>query len=96
MTADTGKLHLDKSQLRDDSGSIFGLPLTLRLLRTGRDVERCRRELGSFGDQQGSGLGMRGHWHQLVETGDGFLQAAPFRYVNTVDVTVTPERSGDR
>jgi hypothetical protein len=35
---------------------------------------------------------MRVRWHRLVETGDDFLEAAPFRYVNTVDVPVAPER----
>ena len=36
--------------------------------------------------------GMRMRWHQLFETGDDFLEAAPFRYVNTVDLPVAPER----
>ena len=36
--------------------------------------------------------GMRMRWHQLFETGDDFLDAAPFRYVNTVDLPVAPER----
>jgi hypothetical protein len=34
---------------------------------------------------------MRVRWHPLVETGDDFLEAAPFRYVYTVDRSVPPE-----
>jgi Polyketide cyclase / dehydrase and lipid transport len=36
---------------------------------------------------------MSRHWHQLVESDDDFLETAPFRYVNTVDVPVPPERT---
>ena len=35
-------------------------------------------------------MGVR--WHSLHETGDDFLDAAPFRYVNTVDMSVPPEQ----
>ena len=35
---------------------------------------------------------MRVRWHRLFEAEDDFLQAAPFRYVNTVDLPVAPER----
>jgi hypothetical protein len=31
-------------------------------------------------------------WHPLLETGDEFLDAAPFRFVNTVNLPVPPER----
>ena len=34
---------------------------------------------------------MRVRWHRLFATGDDFLEAAPFRYVNTVDLPVAPE-----
>ncbi len=33
---------------------------------------------------------MRLRWHRLLETHDDFLEAAPLRYVNTVDVPVPP------
>ena len=36
---------------------------------------------------------MRLRWHQLVEARDGFLDAAPFRYVNSVHVPVPPEQA---
>jgi len=32
-------------------------------------------------------------WHALLESGDDFLASAPFRYVNTVDVPVPPDRT---
>jgi Polyketide cyclase / dehydrase and lipid transport len=35
---------------------------------------------------------MRVRWHRLFETADDFLETAPFRYVNTVDLPVAPER----
>ena len=35
---------------------------------------------------------MRVRWHRLFETGDDFLEAAPFRYVNTVDLPVPPKQ----
>jgi hypothetical protein len=34
---------------------------------------------------------MRVRWRPLFETGDDFLEAAPFRYVNTVDMPVPAE-----
>jgi hypothetical protein len=38
-----------------------------------------------------TGMGL--HWHQVLETDDDFLEAAPFRYVTTVDLTVPPEQA---
>ena len=35
-------------------------------------------------------MGVR--WRRLVETEDDFLQAAPFRYINTIDVPMPAER----
>ena len=35
---------------------------------------------------------MRVRWHRLFEAEDDFLHDAPFRYVNTVDLPVAPER----
>ena len=35
---------------------------------------------------------MSPQWHQLLESGDDFLGSAPFRYVNSVDVPVSPEQ----
>jgi hypothetical protein len=32
-------------------------------------------------------------WHPLLETGDEFLDAAPFRFASTVDLPVPPERA---
>jgi hypothetical protein len=32
-------------------------------------------------------------WHQLFEAGDDFLTAAPFRYVNTIDVAAPPDKT---
>jgi uncharacterized protein YndB with AHSA1/START domain len=32
-------------------------------------------------------------WHQLIESDDDFLEAAPFRYVNSVDLPVPPEQT---
>ena len=32
-------------------------------------------------------------WRQLLEAGDDFIEAAPFRYVTTVDLRVSPERT---
>ena len=36
---------------------------------------------------------MSPHWRQLVESDDDFLETAPFRYVNSVDVPVPPEQT---
>jgi hypothetical protein len=36
--------------------------------------------------------GMRVRWHRLLKAGDDFLQTAPFRYVNTLDLPVAPEQ----
>jgi len=36
---------------------------------------------------------MSPRWHQLVESGDDFLETAPFRYANSVDVPVSPEHT---
>jgi Polyketide cyclase / dehydrase and lipid transport len=33
------------------------------------------------------------HWHRLGESGDDFLESAPFRYVSSVDVPCPPERT---
>lgn len=33
------------------------------------------------------------HWYELMNSGDDFLESAPFRYVNSVDVPVPPERT---
>lgn len=35
---------------------------------------------------------MRVRWHRLFAAEDDFLQAAPFQYVNMVDLPVAPER----
>jgi uncharacterized protein YndB with AHSA1/START domain len=32
-------------------------------------------------------------WHPLLDSGDDFLASAPFRYVNTVDLPVPPDRT---
>ena len=32
------------------------------------------------------------HWYELMNSGDDFLESAPFRYVNSVEVPVPPER----
>ena len=32
-------------------------------------------------------------WYQLIESDDGFLSSAPFRYENSVEVPVSPERT---
>jgi hypothetical protein len=34
-------------------------------------------------------MGLR--WHQLLESGDDFLDTAPFRYVSTIDVPIPPD-----
>lgn len=36
---------------------------------------------------------MTSGWHDLLDSGDDFLATAPFRYVNSVDVPATPERT---
>ena len=36
---------------------------------------------------------MISRWHDLLDCGDDFLDAAPFRYVNAVDVPVPPEQT---
>lgn len=36
---------------------------------------------------------MSSRWHDLLESGDDFLETARFRYVNSVDVPATPERT---
>ena len=36
---------------------------------------------------------MAEHWYQLVESDDGFLKSAPFRYENSVEVPAPPERT---
>lgn len=36
---------------------------------------------------------MSQHWHQLAESDDDFLETAPFRYVNSVDLPVPPEQT---
>lgn len=36
---------------------------------------------------------MSSRWHALLDSGDDFLETAPFRYVNVVDVPATPERT---
>lgn len=36
---------------------------------------------------------MSSRWHQLIESDDDFLAGAPFRYVKTVDVPVSPEQT---
>lgn len=36
---------------------------------------------------------MTEHWYQLVESDDGFVKSAPFRYENSVEVPAPPERT---
>ena len=36
---------------------------------------------------------MAERWFQLVESDDGFLRSAPFRYENSVEVPASPERT---
>jgi hypothetical protein len=32
-------------------------------------------------------------WYRLLESGDDFLAAAAFRYVNTIDIPATPDET---
>ena len=36
---------------------------------------------------------MKLSWHRQLETGDDFLGAAPFRYVNSVEMSTPPEQT---